>query len=475
MVVLAERPGTRVRETARGELAGFAGPALLAREPDERLAALVREGDANAFAAIVARYRLPLERHCRRTLPPGRAEDALQQTFASAYVALSKGAAPASLRPWLYAIAHNAAVNGLRDRQAESLDEAGELGALGALGGAHQQPHDIVAGRESLRSVVRAVVSLPARQRQVIVRQEFEGHSQEQIAAELGLTTGAVRQLAHRARSSVRAAAAAIIPAPIWRVLPWELGSSGGGELVAGSALAAVAGKAAIVLLMAGVASGAVEMTAAHRPATSASPASTAAPGRSAPAATAAGALPAAAPGAGIQSAGATSARHLAGLGARPAHGTPGARDTGHQTAGAGATPSGDSGPAAQPDSGGAPDPAAVAHHPAPAGAADSSAEVHGHNSGATGAGGSGTSGSGAPAAGTSSPASNDAADVPEVESESVAPVSAADPVDAVDPVDAPDPVDPVDPADTGASGVNRGSLPRAEPPAPSPGPAPAG
>jgi RNA polymerase sigma factor (sigma-70 family) len=247
-------------QPARNDLVGLAGPALLARESDERLVELVRDGDENAFAAIVDRYRAPLERHCRRTLPPARAEDALQQAFASAYVALSRGARPAALRPWLYTIAHNAAINGLRDRQTESLELARELGD-------DQVPHDIVTRRESLRSVVRAVVGLPSRQRQVILRQEFGGESQEQIARELGLTTGAVRQLAHRARCTVRAAAAALVPAPLWQRMPWLSGPAEGAELFAGSAFGAVVAKTAAAILVAGAAGGAVELTAARAPA----------------------------------------------------------------------------------------------------------------------------------------------------------------------------------------------------------------
>jgi RNA polymerase sigma factor (sigma-70 family) len=258
-------------QPARTDLVGLAGPALLARESDERLVELARDGDENAFAAIVDRYRGPLERHCRRTLPPVRAEDALQQAFASAYVALSGGARPAALAPWLYTIAHNAAINGLRDRQPESLDVAREVG--------HDQgPHDIVTRRESLRSVVRALVGLPSRQRQVILRQEFDGESHEQIARELGLTIGAVRQLAHRARCTMRAAAAALMPGPLWQRLPWLSGTSEGAELVAGSAFGAVVAKTAAAILVAGAAGGAVELTAAQAPAAALPAARTAPP-----------------------------------------------------------------------------------------------------------------------------------------------------------------------------------------------------
>jgi RNA polymerase sigma factor (sigma-70 family) len=236
------------------ELAGFAGPHLLARESDDRLAALVRDGDQNAFAAIVARYSAPLERHCCRILSRSRAEDALQQTFANAYVALSGGAQPDALKPWLYRIARNASVNCLRDRESEGLDGAGELRAP-------RSPHEIVVGRESLQSVIGAVARLPAQQRHVLIRQEFDGRSQQQIAGELGLSAGAVRQLAHRARRAVRSAAAALAPAPLWQRLPWLLDASDRGQVLLGPAISAAVGKTAIVILMASAAGGAYELS----------------------------------------------------------------------------------------------------------------------------------------------------------------------------------------------------------------------
>ena len=81
---------------------------MLLAASDERLVALARAGDEQAFAAIVERYRAPLLRYCNGFLPPAAAEDALQQTFINAYAALSResASAPVSLRPWLYRVAH---------------------------------------------------------------------------------------------------------------------------------------------------------------------------------------------------------------------------------------------------------------------------------------------------------------------------------------------------------------------------------
>src|ERR687894_3151216 len=94
--------------------ARLAGSGLLRTQSDSRLVDLVRAGNDRAFEAIVHRYRRPLLRHCRRLLPAGRAEDAVQQAFLNAYRALMADDRAIDLRPWLYRIAHNASLNALR-------------------------------------------------------------------------------------------------------------------------------------------------------------------------------------------------------------------------------------------------------------------------------------------------------------------------------------------------------------------------
>ena len=206
----------RTDERAGGEGERVAPRVLLGGASDERLVALARAGDEQAFAAIFERYRAPLLRYCRGFLPPAAAEDALQQTFINAYAALSgdAGRAPVALRPWLYRVAHNAALNVARDPQAglEQLPEG--------LDGV-ERPDEVVQRRERLRRVVGAVTALPPKQRQVIVRHALDGDSHERIATDLGVSPGAIRQLAHRARRTVREAAAALLPAPLLRLLPW--------------------------------------------------------------------------------------------------------------------------------------------------------------------------------------------------------------------------------------------------------------
>ena len=106
------------------EPARLAGGALLRSQSDERLVDLVRAGNDRAFEAIVHRYRRALLRYCRRLLPAGRAEDAVQQAFLNAYRALRADDRAIDLRPWLYRVAHNAALNTLRaGARAEGTEE----------------------------------------------------------------------------------------------------------------------------------------------------------------------------------------------------------------------------------------------------------------------------------------------------------------------------------------------------------------
>jgi RNA polymerase sigma factor (sigma-70 family) len=132
----------------------------------------------------------------------------VQQSFVNAYEAMHRHGAELNLRPWLYRIAHNTALNALRDRglRHDELDER--------IDGV-ERPDQALERTQGLRDVLVAVQALPDRQRDAIVLRELEGRSYEEIALALGVTDGAVRQLLNRARNSLRAAAAAITPMPL--------------------------------------------------------------------------------------------------------------------------------------------------------------------------------------------------------------------------------------------------------------------
>jgi DNA-directed RNA polymerase specialized sigma24 family protein len=94
---------------------------FLQTQPDSRLVALARAGHERAFEALFRRYRRPLLGYCRRVgSPSANAEDALQQTFLQAWVALRSGREVRDARAWLFRIAHNVVISSVRQQAGTS-------------------------------------------------------------------------------------------------------------------------------------------------------------------------------------------------------------------------------------------------------------------------------------------------------------------------------------------------------------------
>src|ERR1700748_655554 len=215
---------------------------LLRTQSDERLVQLARTGHERAFEAIVERYRGPLLRGARRYLPEARAEDALQQAFISAWSAIRRGDEVRDLRAWLYRIVHNTALNQLRVAGYDyaELDEA--LRGTSA-------PQEEMERRSVVRQTLTGLAALPERQREALLRIAVEGRSQDEVARELGISEGAVRQLVHRARMTLRAAATAVIPLPL---ATWAAGGGLGGSVPAAERLGGAGASALVVKAGAG-------------------------------------------------------------------------------------------------------------------------------------------------------------------------------------------------------------------------------
>jgi RNA polymerase sigma factor (sigma-70 family) len=222
------------------------GPTLRT-QPDRRLVTLVREGYEVAFDEIVRRYGRPLTRYAA-SIVGGRSEDVAQDAFSKALLALRRDDAEIDLRPWLFRIVRNTALNDLRDSppSPEALAEA-------IAGG--RDPAEELERREELTDLIRRLQALPEPQRAAIVMRELEGLSHVEIAAALGLSGGGARQAIHRARQTLRDGAGMLLPLPLLRTLlehgpDVAAAGTGGATVAAGSA---VSGAGAGVALKAGL------------------------------------------------------------------------------------------------------------------------------------------------------------------------------------------------------------------------------
>jgi RNA polymerase sigma factor (sigma-70 family) len=216
----------------------FVAPALRT-QPDRRLVSLVREGYELAFEEIVRRYRGPLERFAA-AIVGSRSEDVTQDAFSKALLALRGSEAEIELRPWLYRIVRNTALNDIRDSPPPT-EELGE-GVTGGPSAAVEAER-----REEMSELTERLRALPETQRAAIVMRELEGLSHEEIAAALGVSGGAARQAIHRARSTLRDGVGLLLPLPLLRLL-----LDHGSEAAAAGAATATGGSMALGGLGAG-------------------------------------------------------------------------------------------------------------------------------------------------------------------------------------------------------------------------------
>jgi RNA polymerase sigma factor (sigma-70 family) len=247
---------------AEGFAARFIRGPALRTQPDQRLVTLVREGYETAFEEIVRRYGKPLTRYAA-AIVGSRGEDVTQDAFSKALLALRRDDAEIELRPWLFRIVRNTALNDLRDSPPTP-----EILAEAIAGGA--SPAEELERREELTDLMRRLRSLPEPQRAAIVMRELEGLSHEEIAAALGLSGGGARQAIYRARKALRDGLGMLLPLPLLRAAldatatgtPVEMATAAGAGGAAGAGVALKAATA--TLLVAGAVGGGVALHQGH-------------------------------------------------------------------------------------------------------------------------------------------------------------------------------------------------------------------
>ena len=159
------------------------------------------------FLELVADLRPDLHRYCTRmTGSVADGEDIVQDTLARAYYALSQMEEMPQMRPWLFQIAHNRALDHLRRydrRMGQSLDDVAPTAASTA-----EDPEDALAREEATRAAISRFAELVPLQRSCVILKDVLGHSAEEMAELLELSEPAVKAALHRGRERLRVLAA---------------------------------------------------------------------------------------------------------------------------------------------------------------------------------------------------------------------------------------------------------------------------
>jgi RNA polymerase sigma-70 factor (ECF subfamily) len=135
----------------------------------------------------------------RMTGDPQRSEDIVQETFLRAWrKAGSLDGGTASLRSWLFTVAHNLAVDDHRARASRAEDTAAELIDVPVSG-------QLDRALETWQ-ITEALRTLSQDHREALIETYFRGRSVAEAAAILGVAPGTVKSRTYYALRSLRSA-----------------------------------------------------------------------------------------------------------------------------------------------------------------------------------------------------------------------------------------------------------------------------
>jgi RNA polymerase sigma factor (sigma-70 family) len=146
------------------------------------------------FQGMVEALRPELHRYCARlTGSVIEGEDIVQETLANAFYALSLKDEVPPLRPWLFRIAHNKAVDFLKSHGRKYTEVRADLEDVAGF--------DEKADPAIVRAALARFLALPMPQRSAVILKDVLGHSLEETAQTMETTVMAVKAALVRARA----------------------------------------------------------------------------------------------------------------------------------------------------------------------------------------------------------------------------------------------------------------------------------
>jgi RNA polymerase sigma-70 factor (ECF subfamily) len=164
----------------------------------------VRAGDTAAFAELYRTHAGAVAVAVRDNVRgPDSVADVVQEAFVRALERLDTLREPDRFRPWVLAIARNAAVDERRHtrRVSTDLDDA-----VGELASADVGPEDLAELRDVVQTVRGCVAGLSRRDATAVALVSELGFTPAEVGAALGISPGAAKVVVHRARRRLQAA-----------------------------------------------------------------------------------------------------------------------------------------------------------------------------------------------------------------------------------------------------------------------------
>jgi RNA polymerase sigma-70 factor (ECF subfamily) len=187
-------------------------PTTLAGD-DVALLQRLRSGDDAAFSELVQTHGPRLLVVLQRYLPQDQdCQDALQETFLSAFKALARFQGDSSLGTWLHRIAVNCALMRIRSQKRSRERPIEDLLPQFLANGHRQNPgsawaityDSAIADNETRELVRQSINALPESYRLILLLRDIEERTTEETAELLELSVANVKTRLHRARQALR-------------------------------------------------------------------------------------------------------------------------------------------------------------------------------------------------------------------------------------------------------------------------------
>ena len=170
-------------------------------ETETSLIEQAQNGDRNAFGELVrCHYEGVVQVVYRMCGDTGLAEDATQEAFLRAWVNLPFFQPKSPLRNWLYRIALNAALDVLRRKPEETLEDE----QAWMLTDQAEGPETALIEKERVTLLQQAMKALPEAARSALILREYSELSYQEIANVLEVPIGTVMSRLNYARNRLR-------------------------------------------------------------------------------------------------------------------------------------------------------------------------------------------------------------------------------------------------------------------------------
>jgi RNA polymerase sigma-70 factor (ECF subfamily) len=184
---------------------------ILSGEDESALIAAAKDGNAQAFEALIARHqRRVLAVAWRRTRVRQDAEDIMQQSFQKAFLHLHQFEGRSSFSTWLTRVAINEAQmlqrksGAKREVSIDDLNEYGETVIPLEIPDSAPDPETDYSQQEWRRMLSSAMNELPHKTRRAIQLRDLDERSTEETARIMGISVEAVKARIFHGRKKLR-------------------------------------------------------------------------------------------------------------------------------------------------------------------------------------------------------------------------------------------------------------------------------